>query len=62
MGQEIPKAATIRAATVDDKSFIEDMLVEAANWNDSRPRRSRGRRLVSQPTLAMSAVGHAIPT
>lgn len=30
-----------RAATAHDREFVEDMLVEAANWDPSRPRSSR---------------------
>jgi ribosomal protein S18 acetylase RimI-like enzyme len=30
-----------RAATAHDREFVEDMLVEAANWDPSRPRASR---------------------
>ena len=36
---------TIRPANSSDRAFIEDMLVEAANWDPARERRSRRQTL-----------------
>ena len=42
MGHDASSADVIvRAATAGDREFVEDMLVEAANWDPTRPRASR---------------------
>jgi ribosomal protein S18 acetylase RimI-like enzyme len=47
------RTAVIRAATAGDAVFLEDMLVEAANW-PSHPNRSR------EETLSEPAVAHYV--
>lgn len=49
-------AYTIRPATVDDRDFLADMLVEAVNWSSEWKRKSR-RRVLSSPSTAHYIAG-----